>query len=320
MKKLLSILIVALSLITISAKSQGLIDSVSITVGGQTGQIINLPFGGGIQPYYVISAPCHNDTVITVSTIDSSQYYSYKWVSTDTFLESNRTDTNKNSSSVHLTEGDLGLFVFKNGTSPSNRLNIKVFKYASFYLLNVKDTTYVINTSALADTSAEFLWYLGSSSSSVLTNVNQRVPKFTTISDGVDTINLVVTNTSGCSDTASYIFTKVSNKNVVDSVKNFVFVSASDTISLTNIFNQISTSIDEIKIVSKINVYPNPTTDFINIPKNANSIEIFNSIGQLENKFEYVNSRINIKDLFAGIYVINYTLDEHMYTGRFVKQ
>jgi len=40
MKKLLSILIVALSLITISAKSQNYIDSVSITVGGQSGQFI----------------------------------------------------------------------------------------------------------------------------------------------------------------------------------------------------------------------------------------------------------------------------------------
>lgn len=246
------------------------------------------------------------------------------WTSTDTFLESNGThynDINKNSSSVHLTNGDLGLFVFKNGTSPSSYLSIKVFKYASFYLLNIKDTTYVINTSALADTSAEFLWYLGASSSSVLTDVNKRVPKFTTISDGVDTINLVVTNNSGCSDTASYIFRKISNK--TDDVKNFVFVSVTDTLSLKNIFNQIndsiSTSLNEIN-VSKINIYPNPTTDFISIPKNANSIEIFNSIGKLENKFEYVNSHVNIKDLPAGIYVISYSLDEHMYTGRFIKQ
>ena len=83
---------------------------------------------------------------------------------------------------------------------------------------------------------------------------------------------------------------------------------------------EIPTNIKTLQQNLSFNVYPNPTTDFINIPKNANSIEIFNSIGQLENKFEYVNSRINIKDLFAGIYVINYTLDEHMYTGRFVKQ
>lgn len=41
MKKLLSILIVALSLITISAKSQNYIDSVSITVDGQTGFVVD---------------------------------------------------------------------------------------------------------------------------------------------------------------------------------------------------------------------------------------------------------------------------------------
>ena len=209
-------------------------------------------------------------------------------------------------------------------SAPKSSNRIKVFKYASFYLATstIGDITYVINTSALSDTSAKFIWYLSSSPSSIDTN---RIPSnWNFTSSGQDTINLIVTNNSGCSDTASYIFTKVFNKtDNVDSVKKFVFVSVSDTLSLKNIFNQIndsiSTSLNEIN-VSKINIYPNPTTDFISIPKNANSIEIFNSIGKLENKFEYVNSHVNIKDLPVGIYVISYSLDEHMYTGRFIKQ
>lgn len=69
-------------------------------------------------------------------------------------------------------------------------------------------------------------------------------------------------------------------------------------------------SVNEVSILSKVSIYPNPTTDHIsisNLPQNA-SVELLNLNGQRINTFDEGTSHISTAHLAAGTYLlkINY--------------
>ncbi|HLF63824.1 MAG TPA: T9SS type A sorting domain-containing protein [Saprospiraceae bacterium] len=66
---------------------------------------------------------------------------------------------------------------------------------------------------------------------------------------------------------------------------------------------EIPTATSEISL-EKVNVYPNPVKDILNIPSNAESIRIFNIHGILMQSFQVSNTSIDLSDFAPGIYVL----------------
>ncbi len=60
--------------------------------------------------------------------------------------------------------------------------------------------------------------------------------------------------------------------------------------------------IEEISATSSLNLYPNPTTDYLFVSELAN-IEIYNTFGQLEGKYSNT-AKVDIQHLPAGVYVV----------------
>ncbi|MGZ2370672.1 endonuclease [Ancylomarina sp. YFZ004] len=82
------------------------------------------------------------------------------------------------------------------------------------------------------------------------------------------------------------------------------------------------TGIDDV-FVEEIKMYPNPTTDYINIDfptDKLKNIKILNMKGQLIKTAQaYQSLRLNVQDLKEGIYLISIQTDETVITKRFVK-
>ena len=94
-------------------------------------------------------------------------------------------------------------------------------------------------------------------------------------------------------------------------------------------FDPNATGINEIKEEPKLNVYPNPTSSFINLQLSAgsiNTIEITNVVGQIVNcKMAFNNSntncQLNTNNLSQGIYFIKATDEKgFQHTAKFVKE
>ncbi|MBP6429753.1 MAG: DUF1566 domain-containing protein [Bacteroidales bacterium] len=85
--------------------------------------------------------------------------------------------------------------------------------------------------------------------------------------------------------------------------------------------------IDDIENTVKINIYPNPAHDILNINLNETSIEdaeisIYNIIGGLEysQKFEILNNtNIDISNLMKGIYFLKVRTNNNVYTNKIIK-
>lgn len=76
------------------------------------------------------------------------------------------------------------------------------------------------------------------------------------------------------------------------------------------------------KEISNINVYPNPTQNFINFSINTkiNKLIISNIEGKLINEIDNPSSQINISDLKPGIYIIQLIGEGEVYNSKFIKQ
>lgn len=97
-----------------------------------------------------------------------------------------------------------------------------------------------------------------------------------------------------------------------------------DNIAWLNALNLVKenlTSVDKIDNAIETNIYPNPTTDFVNIDLNLNEsreyviISIFNNDGKLvkAEKYEQISKRnisLNVSDLPAGIYNLRLSTDK----------
>lgn len=73
-----------------------------------------------------------------------------------------------------------------------------------------------------------------------------------------------------------------------------------------------------------VNVYPNPTTDFVNITfNNAENVTVtlINSVGQTVKIFNNVNSNtiLSLEDLASGVYILNADINGQRFTKQVIK-
>lgn len=97
-----------------------------------------------------------------------------------------------------------------------------------------------------------------------------------------------------------------------------------DDVSLTPAVTTVN--IEEQKLYSMINVYPNPANDIINIRSNKmrknDLIRIYNITGQvslLRNVDTDGNISININELSKGVYILSLTINDNQVFKKFIK-
>lgn len=83
------------------------------------------------------------------------------------------------------------------------------------------------------------------------------------------------------------------------------FVQSNMVIDYVRVYQNTGLNIDEV-YASKFQVYPNPTSNFINIKSNENSdrIELYNSIGQLVLEKKEHTKLLNVEGLKSGVYIL----------------
>lgn len=71
---------------------------------------------------------------------------------------------------------------------------------------------------------------------------------------------------------------------------------------------------------NEINIYPNPTSDFIYFDNynTLTSIELYNTLGQKQN-VDFVNNKIDIRDLPIGIYILKIKVGNAVYTHKILR-
>ncbi|WP_296381487.1 family 16 glycosylhydrolase [Winogradskyella sp.] len=86
------------------------------------------------------------------------------------------------------------------------------------------------------------------------------------------------------------------------------FIESSMVIDYVRVYQNNNLSIDD-EFASKFGVYPNPTSDIINIisEENIDNLELYNSIGQLVLHKKKNTKQLNIEDLNSGVYILKYT-------------
>lgn len=71
----------------------------------------------------------------------------------------------------------------------------------------------------------------------------------------------------------------------------------------------------------KINIYPNPVKDFLNIQNSQKyDFEIYNMLGKLVLKGDNIENQINVNTLTKGIYILKLINDEKIFNQKFIKE
>lgn len=71
----------------------------------------------------------------------------------------------------------------------------------------------------------------------------------------------------------------------------------------------------------KINIYPNPVKDFLNIQNNQKyDFEIYNMLGKLVLKGDNIENQINVNTLTKGIYILRLKNDDKIFNQKFIKE
>ena len=80
-------------------------------------------------------------------------------------------------------------------------------------------------------------------------------------------------------------------------------------------------SVDDFELtINDVKVYPNPTSDYINIksPININSVEVFDMLGKIIIDSKY--KTINLKSIPNGVYLVKVITENSIYTKRILKE
>jgi beta-glucanase (GH16 family) len=83
------------------------------------------------------------------------------------------------------------------------------------------------------------------------------------------------------------------------------FVESRMVIDYVKVYQNTGLSVDEV-FANKFEVYPNPTSDYINIKsdENVDSIALYNSIGQLLLEKKQNTKLLNVENLKSGLYIL----------------
>lgn len=94
-----------------------------------------------------------------------------------------------------------------------------------------------------------------------------------------------------------------------------------DKIAINNEGGVLSTK-DDVKIIKNmVSIYPNPTSDILNIKTDSkiNAVSVVDITGKKVNvKLE--NDKVDVRDLPAGIYLINVETKDGIFTEKFIKK
>lgn len=108
---------------------------------------------------------------------------------------------------------------------------------------------------------------------------------------------------------------------------NALYFSADNGINGSELFvleqDALSVKKEKLNDAVHVNVFPNPTSNFINIQvdnQQAQSIKIFNLIGKEVFKTIINNQPINISELSKGIYFVKIKTDKKIYSKKIVKK
>ena len=83
-----------------------------------------------------------------------------------------------------------------------------------------------------------------------------------------------------------------------------------------------ATSLMAVSDVNKksISIYPNPTTDFLTFSQKVNTAKVYDMIGKLVVSPAVVDSKIDVKSLQNGTYVLKVTTDAGSTSHKFIKK
>ena len=87
-----------------------------------------------------------------------------------------------------------------------------------------------------------------------------------------------------------------------------------DTFSYTNITLAVSDAAN-----SKMAVYPNPTSDYLNFSGKVSSVQVFDAAGKIVN-VDVVNNIADLRNLAKGVYFVKYTTEKGVQMQKIIKK
>ena len=132
--------------------------------------------------------------------------------------------------------------------------------------------------------------------------------------------------TTGSWGTLSIPFTEYSGINFNDIGQLVISATgATNPVYIDNIYFSNGSALSTSKFtLAKVSLYPNPTTNFINISseKDIQKAIVYNVLGKLVKSLN-INQKsknIDVSNLNSGIYLIKYVVDNKVGTAKFIKQ
>ena len=71
---------------------------------------------------------------------------------------------------------------------------------------------------------------------------------------------------------------------------------------------------------SKITVYPNPTSDYLNFSGKVFSAQIFDAAGRTVSSSKVSNGQVNVTNLAKGVYIVKFETENGTQTEKFIKK
>ena len=132
--------------------------------------------------------------------------------------------------------------------------------------------------------------------------------------------------TTGSWGTLSIPFTEYSGINFNDIGQLVISATgATNPVYIDNIYFSNGSALSTSKFtLAKVSLYPNPTTNFINISseKDIQKANVYNVLGKVVKSLN-INQKsknIDVSNLKSGIYLIKYVVDNKVGTAKFIKQ
>ena len=145
-----------------------------------------------------------------------------------------------------------------------------------------------------------------------------------------DSVNGVITYTIDGVKSTLNITGYTITKNLAPAQHNLIHQTSatnvmSNTASLDNYVvsaeNASTLAIGEpVKSNSKLSVYPNPTSDYLNFSGKVVSAQIFDAAGRTVSSSKVSNGQVNVTNLAKGVYIVKFETENGTQTEKFIKK
>ena len=72
-------------------------------------------------------------------------------------------------------------------------------------------------------------------------------------------------------------------------------------------------------LADNIEIYPNPTSDFLHFNANVSKVQIFDIAGRKTGAVEVVNNIADVRSLEKGVYIVRFETAKGSQTQKFIK-